>query len=110
MCEQKSKPYVGKNVLHCMHVFGNVKDEANTRKLHEQIRKAVSIAKFWASNGRVGHLSWVPTCRLLAAVGVGALRPVVAAGSSAFLDLVSIHSEFIGAVNFIINAIVSGWS
>ena len=67
---------------------------------------ASSVTEGWASNGGVGHPTRVSALSLLATVGVGALGPVMATRSAAPFDLVSVHAEFIRAVDCFINGTV----
>ena len=52
-------------------------------------------AKCRANNRRVGEFAGVTALRLLAAVSVRALRPVVGSHALATLHLVSVHPEFV---------------
>lgn len=67
---------------------------------------AGAVSKRGADDGRVIVFPWVPPLCLLASVGVRTLCPVVAPHPWAPLDLISVHSELVGAVYCIVNMVV----
>lgn len=58
-----------------------------------------------AGDGRVAEFTRVAALRLFASVGVGALRPVVAAHSRAPLDLIGVHAELVRAEDSFVNVV-----
>lgn len=67
---------------------------------------APTVTERRADDGGVVVLTGVSPLSLLAAVGVRALRPVVAPHPRASLDLVGVHSELVGAIDRLIDRTV----
>ncbi|KAF2315841.1 hypothetical protein GH714_040386 [Hevea brasiliensis] len=109
-CEQRNKPYVGKNAPHCMHVYGSVQGAASTRKLRVRIhmRHPCGTSRCGTQGRRLQHMapSGGPDESPSLLGERRTLRPVVATGPRAPLDLVGVHAEFIGAVDGVVDVIV----